>query len=239
MSVRVAEPASRELLLQQLRATSRARVQPVVGVHPALAGLLPDGVLRPGCTYQVCGGALLFALLAEPSTAGTWCSVVGIPEFGVEAAAGAGVALERLALVPWPGARWLSVVAALAEVMGVVAVRPSGRVNPADANRLAARLRERGCVLLTCGAWPRVEASLSLGRARWSGLGEGHGYLSGREVEVTARTRHGLVRTARLLMPDQRGRLTALQPDALTGDSGNHRAPAGVSPASFGLQAAG
>lgn len=206
MSVRVAEPASREHLLQQLRAKAQPRIQQVVDIHPALAGLLPDGGLRPGCAYQVSGGALLFALLAEPSASGSWCSVVGMPEFGAEAARSAGVALERLALVPRPGERCLSVVAALTEVMGVVAVRPPSRVSPAEANRLAARLRERGCVLLACGEWPRTEASLSLVRAQWSGLGEGHGYLSGREVEVTARTRHGLVRTARLVLPDRQGR---------------------------------
>ncbi len=208
VSVRVAEPASRDLLLQQLRAKTQARVPQVIDVHPALAALLPDGGLRPGCAYQVSGGALLLALLAEPSTAGAWCSVVGIPEFGAEAARSAGVALERLALVPRPEQRWLSVVATLAEVMAVVAVRPPTQVSPAEANRLAARLRERGCVLLTCGQWPRTEASLWLGQARWNGLGEGHGYLSGREVEVTARTRHGLTRTARLVLPDRHGRLT-------------------------------
>lgn len=207
MSVRVAEPASRDLLLQQLRAKTQPRIQQVVDVHPALAGLLPDGGLRPGCAYQVSGGALLLALLAESSTAGAWCSVVGMPEFGIEAARSAGVALERLALVPQPGQRWLSVVAALAEVMGVVAVRPPARVHPAEANRLAARLRERGCVLIACGEWPRAEASLSLDRGQWFGLGEGHGYLSGREVEVTARTRHGLTRTARLVLPDRQGRV--------------------------------
>lgn len=180
----------------------------VVAVHPALTGLLPDGGLRPGCAYQVSGGALLFALLAEPSAAGAWCSVVGMPEFGAEAARSAGVALDRLALVPQPGERWLSVLAALAEVMGVVAVRPPGQVGAADANRLSGRLRERNCVLLACGQWPRAEASLSLGRARWAGLGEGHGYLSGREVAVIARTRHGLTRTVQLMLPDQFGGLS-------------------------------
>lgn len=208
VSVRVAEPVSRDHLLQQLRTKAQPRTRQLVDVHPALAGLLPEGGLRPGAAYQVSGGALLLALLAEPSTAGSWCSVVGIPELGAEAARSAGVALERLALVPSPGDRWLSVVAALAEVMGVVAVRPAGRVTPTDANRLTARLREHGCVLLVCGEWPRAEASLSLGRTRWFGLGEGHGYLNRREAEVTSRTRHGLTRTALLVLPDQQGRLT-------------------------------
>jgi len=207
-------------VLQQLRAQAgAARVQNLVPVHPALAPLLPDGGLRPGAAYSVTGGALLLALLAAPSAAGSWCGVVGLPELGAEAARSAGVALDRLALVPQPGERWLSVVAALVEVLPVVAVRPPGRVREADAARLAARLRERSTVLLACGEWPRVEARLAVDEARWDGLGDGHGYLSGRQVVVTAATRHtGVPRRARLVLPDAVGRLaTAVQVEAAAG----------------------
>jgi hypothetical protein len=213
VSVRAAELPSRDVL-QQLRAKAgAARVANLVPVHPVLAPLLPDGGLRPGAAYSVSGGALLLALLAEPSSAGSWCGVVGVPELGAEAARSAGVALDRLALVPQPGERWLSVVAALAEVLPVVAVRPPGRVREADAARLAARLRERSCVLLACGEWPRVEARLAVAEARWDGLGDGHGYLAGREVVVTAATRHtGHPRRVRLVLPDASGRLGAALP---------------------------
>ncbi len=207
----------------------------VVAVHPALAGLLPDGGLRPGAAYRVTGGALLLALLAEPSAAGAWCSVVGVPEFGAEAARSAGIVLERLALVPEPEQRWLSVVAALSEVMGVVAVRPPGQVGQADANRLAARLRERGCVLLVCGEWPRAEATFSLGRTQWSGLGEGYGYLEGREVEVTARSRNGFTRSVRLVLPDRLGRLSPAMPLETAVDKLEHPEPSPV----FHLRAVG
>ncbi|MFT3886702.1 MAG: hypothetical protein QM713_00855 [Arachnia sp.] len=198
-------------LVARLRA--QAQLTPVqkasVPVHPALSELLPGGGLRPGAAYQVTAGALLISLLAEPSAAGSWCSVVGMPEFGAEAARGAGIALDRLALVPHPGERWLSVVAALSEVVRVVAVRPVGMVGQADANRLAARLREHDCVLLACGPWPRAEATISLGSARWLGLEDGSGYLTGREAEVTVRSRQGMTKTARLLLPDQHGRVAA------------------------------
>ena len=77
-------------LLQRLRSQADAgpRVRHLVPVHPALAGLL-DGGLQPGAAYSVSGGALLLALLAEPSQAGSWCGVVGIPELGAEAAGSA------------------------------------------------------------------------------------------------------------------------------------------------------
>lgn len=198
-------------LLQRLRsqADAGARVRQQVAVHPALAGLL-DGGLQPGAAYSVSAGSLLLALLAEPSSTGLWCGVVGMPELGAEAARSAGVVLDRLVLVPQPGERWLSVVAALAEALPVVAVRPPVRARDADAARLAARMRERSSVLLVCGEWPRVNAELRIEQAKWSGLGAGHGYLTSREVVVSATNRHsGTPHTARLILPDASGRLSA------------------------------
>lgn len=175
-------------------------------VHPALASLLPDG-LRQGAAYALSQpGALLLALLAEPSRAGSWCGVVGLPELGAEAAGLAGVELSRLALIPRPGDRWLAVTAALAEVLPIVAVRPSGNVREADAARLAARLRNRGTVLLTIGPWPQAEASLTLSEPDWSGLGAGHGYLTERRVTVSMTSKRSpLPRRVRLALPDRTG----------------------------------
>ncbi|NLA28460.1 MAG: hypothetical protein GX875_02220 [Propionibacterium sp.] len=201
----------RDDLVQRLRsqADTGARVSQPMAVHPALTGLL-DGGLQPGAAYSVDGGALLLALLAEPSGSGLWCGVVGIPELGAEAARSAGVVLDRLVLVPKPGERWLSVVASLAEALPIVAVRPPSPVRDGDAARLAARLRERSSVLLVCGDWPRGAAELRITRAQWSGLGAGHGYLCGREVTVSVTSRHsGMPRTARMLLPDANGRLAA------------------------------
>ncbi len=201
----------REELLARLRAqvaSREARVRPSpFPVLPELAGLL-DGGLKPGAAYSLsASGALLLALLAEPSRAGHWCGVVGMPEFGAEAAGHAGVVLDRLALVPDPADQWLAVTAALAEALPVVAVRPSGQVREADAARLVSRLRDRGSVLLVHGPWPRAEAQLVLGEPRWSGVGDGHGYLTGREVTVTVSSRRVPVAgSARLLLPNADGR---------------------------------
>jgi len=73
--------------------------------HEALADLLPDGGLKEGAAYSVSpSSALVMALLAGPSAAGSWCGVVGMPEFGVEAAEAMGLDLDRLVLVPSPTA---------------------------------------------------------------------------------------------------------------------------------------
>lgn len=201
-------------MLERLRAQvaqAEARFRPAPFPVPAELTTVLDGGLKPGAAYSLAaGGALLLALLAEPSRAGNWCGVVGIPEFGAEAAALAGVALDRLALVPDPGEQWLAATAALVEALPVVAVRPIGRVREADASRLASRLRDRGAVLLVHGPWPRAESLLTLDDALWAGLGDGYGHLHCREVTVTVRSRQvPAPRSARLVLPTADGRLAA------------------------------
>src|SRR5262249_53722748 len=128
--------------------------------HPALAPLL-DGGLKEGAAYSVDRSAtLLMALLAGPSAAGSWGAVVGVPEFGVEAAQRFGIDLERLVLVPHPGDQWLAVTAAVADVMGVVVTRPPKRAGDATVSRLAGRLRQRGTTMFVLGSWPQTEAML-------------------------------------------------------------------------------
>ena len=92
-------------LQERIRQLQTPRLDtPGLPTHPALARLLPGGALQEGATYSIDRSlTLLMLLLAAPSAAGIWCGVVGVPEFGVEAAAGFGIDLERLALVPRPG----------------------------------------------------------------------------------------------------------------------------------------
>ena len=55
-----------------------------------------------------------------------------------------------------------------------------------------------------------LKLALGIAEAHWSGLGSGHGYLDSREVLVNATNRHsGISRTARLMLPDSTGRLSA------------------------------
>ena len=176
----------------------------LIPTHPAISGLLPGGGLQQGAAYSLDRSAmLLMTLLAPPSAAGTWCGIVGMPEFGVEAAQHLGVDLDRLVLVPRPGDQWLAVTAAIADVMGVVVVRPPKHATDSSISRLAARLRQRGATLLVLGPWPQTEAMLSLSHSQWHGIGEGHGHLTAREVTVTVTSRTASrPRSARLWLPD-------------------------------------
>jgi|GEM_PF-148570 len=153
-------------------------------VIPGLRGLFPSG-LRGGAAYSLeTPLSVAMALLAGPSANGQWCGAAGIPGFGAEAAAGFGVALERFVLVPDTGPDWLPVISTLADVLPVLLVRPSARVTPGDAARLASRLRERGGTLLVLGPWPQSEGLLRVRGSRWEGLGDGHGHLRRHRVEL-------------------------------------------------------
>jgi len=199
------------LRAQVERVQGRRLDAPVLPVLPALAPLLPGGGLRPGSAYSIDSSAsLLFALLAAASQTGSWCGVVGVPQLGAEAAERVGVDLSRLVLIPDPGSRWLAVTATIAEVLPVIAVRPGGRASDGDVSRLAARLRDRGAVLLVQGPWAQAEASIGVADPEWTGLGDGHGYLSGRELTVTVTSRRTPVpRRGRMLLPDVDGGLVS------------------------------
>jgi hypothetical protein len=199
------------------------RTQPLVlardeqlPVLEPLAALFPGGSLRRGTTVTVGGAAtsLMLALLAGPSQAGSWTAVVGHPDLGLVAAAEFGVVLDRLALVPWPGSQWTTVVSALLDAVDVVVVRPpagSGRVRPGDARRLMAKARERGAVLMPVGGWVEgADVRLAVASSAWEGLGDGHGHLRARRVEVVvsgrgAANRH---RQVALWLPDHEGEVS-------------------------------
>lgn len=191
-AARVEELQARIRGMQGTRLDTRA-----VPTHPAFADVLPGGTLREGTVVQVEGSmTLLMALLAGSSADGRWAAIIGMPEFGIEAAARFGIELDRLALVPDPGDQWLAVAAALADVIPIVAVRPGGRVSPAEASRLQARLRQRGATLLVAGAWPGSDARLGLEASEWHGIERGHGHLLDREVVVNVAGRGEFVRRA-------------------------------------------
>ncbi|KRC64305.1 hypothetical protein ASE12_05695 [Aeromicrobium sp. Root236] len=192
-------PTLDELRARVNQMQGRPAAQPVA-THPAFSGLLQ---LQTGSSYAVDSASLAMALMAGPSADGAWCGVVGSAEFGLEAAAAAGVELRRTILVPDPGEAWLEVTAALIDVLGVVVVAAPAEVSAKDVSRISARLRQRGAVLIAYGDWPRCDARLSLRDAQWVGLGRGHGHLQARRVTVEVQRGTAPVRTGQLWLPDR------------------------------------
>lgn len=173
---------------------------------PALARILPGGGLQSGGSYAVHNSATVaMALLAGPSATGAWCSVIGIPDFSVEAAHGLGINLERLILVPDPGAQWLTVTAALVDVVSIVLTRAPEHLAPTEWARLKARLRQRGAALITLGAWKQSDSTLAVAESAWEGLGSGTGHLRARRLKITASQPSGRLRHAYVGLADLQG----------------------------------
>ena len=206
--VRLAEIRAAGLVRHASEHGDRDSVERSLPVAAGLRPLIPGGHLRRGSTVAVAPGStsLLLALLAEASAAGSWCAVVGLPHLGLVAAAEAGVAVNRLALVPNPGPEWASVTAALLDGVDIVVAVPPGPVAPQVSARLTARARQRGGVLVPIGGWPGADLTLELVGGAWHGLGQGRGRLRRREVEVVAHGRGAATRARRahLWLPDVR-----------------------------------
>jgi hypothetical protein len=194
-----------------------ARVRPMVlagerrlAVPGPLGEILPGGGLQRGSVVRVDGVAgsgatsLVLSLLAAATTAGEWAAFVdGEGVLGGLAAAEAGVALERLAMVrAVPAALFGRVVATLLDGMTVVGATVPRGFRLADARRLEARARERAAVLVAVGPWPG-EAALRLRaeHSSWVGLGQGEGLLGERvlRVAVSGRGAAGRERVADLV----------------------------------------
>jgi len=203
-------------LQERIRGMQRTRLEVrTLPTSAAVAELLPQGALAAGESYVVEGStALALELLREPSGAGSWVAVVGMPDLGVEAAAAAGVDLDRLVLVPHPGDQWFAIVSALVDAVAVILVQPPARarVGEAAAGRLAARLRQREAVLVSTAGWPRAHARLAVVESDWAGLGSGFGHLRARQVTVASSspTWQGRTRSRRLWLPDATGAVSAV-----------------------------
>jgi len=208
---------------------------PALPVAAPLRGLFPDAGLRRGSVVAVTPGAgataLVLALLAAPLAAGSWAAVVGLEALGLEAAAGLGVRLDRLAVVPEPGTNWSGVTSALLDALDMVVVAPPPRCRPTEARRLVARTRQRAAVLVVAGlersgnaeGWsepPDVELATEV--VRWEGLGTGHGTLRCRQVLVTSGGRRGADRRLEALvwLPGPEGQLVGTAREARTADEG-------------------
>jgi len=213
--------------------SSQSRVLPVA---PPLGGLFPDGGLRRGTTIVVSGpgrGAdagqaadgsvsLALALLAAASATGSWCALVGLVGLGAVAAHEAGLDLARLAVIPRPDAAWAEATATLIDGVDLVVLFPPFPPRHAMARRLVARARERRSVLVVVpgrAGWPDPpDLRLSIGEARWEGAGTGEGYLTRRQMTVTATGRRSaaLPRHHQIWLPSATGGMADGEPGGST-----------------------
>ncbi|WP_454044681.1 hypothetical protein [Cellulosimicrobium sp. Marseille-Q8652] len=196
--------ARRALVAAELRTGVRSSAPAVVDVDDSprpLGAILDDGRLPRGAASVVQGStSLLLALLASSQGSSDWVAVVGAPDIGILAAHDAGVALERVALVPRVKANPAAAVAALLDGMAYVVLGPDARLTPSERRRLLARARERGVGLVSTGTWEQAAVRLDVVAHRWSGANQGAGYLRRCELDV-ARLTNGNTERWTLTLP--------------------------------------
>jgi hypothetical protein len=165
---------------------------------------------------------LTLTLLAEALRRGLWCAAVGADGIGGAALTGllgaSAVregALQRLLIVAEPGEQWAEVAAVLADGVDLVLLCPPARVSAQVARRVDARLRQGAAdgarhraALLVLGSWPSARTVLRVRRLGWSGLGgDGTGHLTAGRAEIAAEDRARRVRTVRVWLPGEDGRV--------------------------------
>ncbi|GAY18488.1 hypothetical protein [Mycobacterium sp. shizuoka-1] len=171
-------------------------------VPESLAELLPNGLPR-GVVAVVSGARSLPVHVAAAVTAGGGhVAVVGLPDFGLLAAAEMGADLSRLAVIPDPGTDPVEVAAVLMDGMDLVILGLAGRtVTATRARAVVARARQKGCTLLVArGDWQGATMRLDARVNGYETTTAGHGGIpvpgSGRIGRVRLSVRaHG--RTAR------------------------------------------
>lgn len=121
----------------------------------SLAEVLPRGLPRGTVAVLSGAGSLPVGMVAAVTAAGGHVAVVGLPGFGLLAAAEMGADLSRLAVIPDPGVDPVEIVAVLIDGMDLVVLGLAGRsVPPTRSRAVVARARQRGCTLLvTQGQW--------------------------------------------------------------------------------------
>ena len=124
-------------------------------VPQTLAAQLPDGLPKGAVAVLSGARSLPVGIAAAVTAAGGHAAVVGLPDFGLLAAAEMGADLSRLAVIPNPGTDPVEVAAVLMDGMDLVVLGLAGRSVPSTrARSVLARARQRGCTLLvTHGDW--------------------------------------------------------------------------------------
>lgn len=164
-----------------------------IPVEPALSRLFPDAGLQRGHVVGCRGVAARTAALALTARAvcdGAWLAVIGIDDFGVEAAAELGIPTERVVTIAATSTReWAERTAAAADGFELILT-----AFPAGAERalrkVRQRLQARGSVLIVIPRRSDVDGcagadvEIATSDGEWLGIGAGHGRLVARRVTV-------------------------------------------------------
>jgi len=229
-------PAVSSALVDVTALAGTRRLPVAEGLHSLFDPRTGSVGLTRGTSVGVSGAqgsvSLALALVAEAMRAGSWVAVVDAPWLGLAALEQYGIDLSRLVMVGQTSAgsrdsgsrdsglrdsgQWASVMAALVDGFEVV-IHTSRSVGERDARRVRAHAREKEAVLMQVGsvrAGGVADLQLDVVGSAWSGVGDGHGYLKSRmvDVEVSGRRFGGVPRRVSLWLPDEHGVVRAFDP---------------------------
>lgn len=201
----------------------------LVPVPEVFHEVLPRSGLQRGWATQVAGSpsgrVFAWALLSEVTRSGGWVAAVDVPGISLAAASEVGLSIERVLVISRVEAQnWADVMGALIGSVDVVMyASPQHRVQSSTYRKLLSRCRERGTILMQLASDSRpavrppveVDVSFDVQSADWRGLGNGHGCLESRTVNVTVSGRRipGQPRTGSFMVPDTDGSVRAV-PDS-------------------------
>jgi hypothetical protein len=164
-----------------------------LAVHPALTTLFPHGLVRG--TTVLCRGhaatSMAMLLAVGAVDAGAWVGVAALPTLGVQACREAGLSVGQMVAVREPTAGfddgvWGQVLATLIDGFEIIVFGAAARVRSGTARRLQARVQARGAVIVLVGSGGSFSCDQQLtADIEWIGLGEGHGHLQARRVQLT------------------------------------------------------
>lgn len=209
-------------LIEVVRPTTIA-AERVIPVDESLEQLL-DGGLRRGTTVRVEGSvgttSLGLALCARATSSGLWMGCLNAPSVGWAAADAMGVDLCRVVSVEVPTTDVADAMAAMVDVFDLVMCDGLEGMSSSQSQKISARVRERGCVLLVVdgpvigdrrltagglrsitgggrsgrpiGTEGSADVVVSVDQVSWSGLGDGRGRLRSRSTKVVVHGRRHL-----------------------------------------------
>ncbi|MCB1255963.1 MAG: hypothetical protein KDB26_02600 [Microthrixaceae bacterium] len=203
-------------MVDKVRPVSMAQER-VLPFSQDLDGLL-EGGLRRGTSVALEGESgvtsLALALCAQATISGMWLGCLNTPSLGWASAVELGVDLRHVVVVDVEDHDVLDAIGVMVDVFDMVMCGDLRELPHSKVRKLLARVKERGCVLVTMGersktvlagwgvtqerfeGWGEVPDSLVyVEGVTWAGLGAGRGRLGERRLVVRVKNRRGLVRT--------------------------------------------
>ena len=195
----------------------------IVPIPQVFHEVLPGGGLQRGWSTSVGGSpaarVFAWALLGEVTRSGGWVAAVDLSGISLAAANEVGLSIERVLVVSGADSgNWATTIGALVGAVDVIVYGfPRRRIQPSVFRKLISRCRERGTVLMALpesyvaqlNPSPPVEVDISFDvrPTSWLGLGEGHGHLKSRAIDVTVSGRRvpGQQRRGTFMVPDTDG----------------------------------